>query len=67
VISLCTRRGRGFLDFAAVYGHGPGVVVDCSGAKFDRLVISRADAAETAGMIERHIQGEAMNTPWPSG
>ncbi len=55
VISLCTRRGRGCVDFAAVYGRRPAVVVECSGAGFDRLVISRTDATETAQMIERHL------------
>jgi hypothetical protein len=45
VISLCTRRGSGFRDFAAVYGRaGQAVVVEASGAEFDRLVISRKDA-----------------------
>jgi len=53
VISLCTRRGKGVRDFAAVYGHGPAVVVDASGADFDRLVVSDARAAQTAREIEQ--------------
>jgi hypothetical protein len=48
IISLCTRRGRGVHDFAAVYGRRPAVVVEMSGVSFDRLVVSCADAAEAA-------------------
>ena len=48
VISLCTRRGPGIRDFAAVYRHKPAVVVEAAGADFDRLVISCADAAGQA-------------------
>jgi hypothetical protein len=48
VISLCTRRGLGFRDFAAVYGRRPALVVEMTGASFDRLVVSCADAAEAA-------------------
>jgi hypothetical protein len=52
VIALCTRRGGGVRDFSAVYGRKRrAVVVDCSGAEFDRLVITRDDAAEKAQMI----------------
>jgi hypothetical protein len=42
VISLGTRRGPG------VYGHRPALVVEMTGAPFDRLVVSCADAAEAA-------------------
>jgi hypothetical protein len=48
VISLCTRRGLGFRDFAAVYGRRPVLVVEMTGVSFDRLVLSCADAAEAA-------------------
>jgi hypothetical protein len=44
VISLCTRRGDGIRDFAAVYGKRPAVVVELSGAEFNRLVVSVRDA-----------------------
>lgn len=37
VISLCTRRGPGVHDFAAVYGRRPAIVVEMTGASFDRL------------------------------
>jgi hypothetical protein len=57
VISLCTRRGRGIRDFAAVYGRaGEAVVVETSGAEFDRLVISRNDADDTAQRIRRSLR-----------
>ena len=56
VISLCTRRGRGIRDFAAVYGRGGrAVVVEASGEAFDRIVISRADAEDTARRIRDSI------------
>ena len=48
LISLCTRRGPGVHDFAAVYGRRPALVVEMSGVSFDRLVVSCADAAEAA-------------------
>ena len=48
VISLGTRRGPGIHDFAAVYGQRPALVVEMTGASFDRLVVSCADAAEAA-------------------
>jgi hypothetical protein len=48
VISLCRRRGLGVHDFAAVYGRRPALVVEMTGASFDRLVVSCADAAEAA-------------------
>jgi hypothetical protein len=56
VISLCTRRGEGIRDFAAVYGHAPAVVVETHGADFDRLVISRSDAEGKVRMIESHLR-----------
>ena len=57
LISLCTRRGDGIHDFAAVYGLQRAVVIDTYGADFDRLVISRRDAEEKARMIKQHLLG----------
>jgi hypothetical protein len=57
VISLCTRRGEGTRDFAAVYGSTKAVVVETSGADFDRLVISRSDADDKARLIEQSLGG----------
>ena len=48
LFSLCTRRGPGVHDFAAVYGRRPAVVIELTGASFDRLVISCANAGEAA-------------------
>jgi len=59
LIALCTRRGAGIKDFSAVYRQRPAVVVECGGAEFDRLVISRADAAEKARMLEQHLSSTA--------
>jgi hypothetical protein len=56
VISLCTRRGSGIRDFAAVYGRTRAVVIETSGAVFDRLVISRKDAEEKVRMIENRLR-----------
>lgn len=55
LLSLCTRRRPGIRDFAAVYGRTPAVVVETTGADFDRLVVSRHDAEESALMITRHL------------
>jgi hypothetical protein len=56
VISLCTRRGTGIRDFAAVYRRaGRAVVVETGGAGFDRIVISRKDAEETAQRIRQSL------------
>ena len=56
VISLCTRRGKGIRDFAAVYGRARrAVIVEASGARFDRIVITREDAEETAHRIRRSM------------
>ena len=47
VIALGTRRGGGILDFAAVYGHRPGVVVDLrQPTPFSRLVVSCRDSQD---------------------
>lgn len=56
VISLCTRRGGGIHDFSAVYRHTHAVVLECSGAEFDRLVVSRPDAEEKARMIQQRLR-----------
>ncbi len=51
VISLCTRRGNGIKDFAAVYGTKPAVVIDLEGADFDRLVVTVSDPEAVAARI----------------
>lgn len=56
VIALCTLRGAGVRDFAAVYGRRPAVVVEASGADFGRLTVSCDDAAEKAQVIARHLR-----------
>ena len=53
LISLCTRRGPGVHDFAAVYGRRPALVVEMTGVSFDRLVVSCAEAAARAADITR--------------
>ncbi len=57
VISLCTRVGQGFRDFAAVYGRGPAVVIETDGADFDRLVISCRDPGAQVRRIDRALGG----------
>jgi hypothetical protein len=59
IISLCTRRGSGVLDFAAVYRGGPAVVVDLKGAHFDRLVVTCNDADNVVRRIERAMPPRA--------
>jgi len=53
LIALGHRRGGGIHDFAAVYRRTPAVVVDLAGERFDRLVVSSADAEGVAAGIER--------------
>jgi hypothetical protein len=53
VIALGTRRFSGGKDFAAVYGKGPGVVVDLVGVDFARLIVSTRDADAVAAEIEQ--------------
>jgi hypothetical protein len=60
VIALCTLRGRGFRDFAAVYKTGPAVVVDAARPPFDRVIVSCVDAAAVAERI-----GQALPAPPP--
>ena len=62
VVALCTLRGRGFRDFAAVYRKGPAVVIEADGAEFNRVTVSCADAAAEARRIE-----EALAAARPSG
>jgi hypothetical protein len=53
-IALGTWRGSGFKDFCAVYGRGPGVVVDLEGAPWARFVVS-ADDSETVASELRAV------------
>ncbi|HTW20184.1 MAG TPA: hypothetical protein VME70_08250 [Mycobacteriales bacterium] len=56
VIALGTRRGGFGKDFAAVYGHRPGVVVELDGAEFHRLVVSSDRAQSLARTIQQFIE-----------
>jgi hypothetical protein len=50
-IALGTWRGTRYKDFCAVYGKGPGVVVDLNGASWARFVVSTDDPdAVAAGL-----------------
>jgi hypothetical protein len=53
VIALGARRSSAGKDFAAVYGHRPGVVVELEGAAYGRLVVSDTNAAAAAAEIEQ--------------
>jgi hypothetical protein len=55
-IALGTWRFGGGKDFAAVYGKGPGVVVDLVGVDFARLVVSTKDAETVAAEIGRNAR-----------
>jgi hypothetical protein len=55
LMALCTLRGSGFRDFAAIYGRRPAVVVEATGAQYQRLVISRTDADAKVRMIEQAV------------
>lgn len=50
---LCTLRGSGFRDFAAIYGRGPAVVVETTGARCQRLLVSSKDVEAKVSEIER--------------
>ena len=50
-IALGTRRFSGGKDFVAVYGKGPGVVVDLAGVEYSRLVVSTREAEQIAAEI----------------
>lgn len=51
-IALGHWRGRGFHDFVAVYGNHGGVVVELTGQRFDRLVVSVDDPDAVVAAIE---------------
>jgi hypothetical protein len=53
LIALGTRRSRAGRDFAAVYRRGPGVVVDCEGAPWARIVVSSDEAEAVAAEVAR--------------
>ena len=55
-VALGTRRFGGGKDFAAVYGKGPGVVVDLVGVDFARLIVSTRDAEAIAAEIEKNAR-----------
>ena len=57
VIALGTRRGGFGRDFAAVYGHNPGIVVELAHGPFGRLVISTRAATDWAARIDRARAG----------
>jgi hypothetical protein len=64
LISLCTRRGEGFRDFAAVYRKRPAVVIELRDAEFDRLVICvkhLAFAEEIASHLKRSDTDPALS------
>ncbi len=50
-LAVGTWRGGFGKDFAVVHGHGPGVVVEVSGAEYARLLVSMADAEPIATHI----------------
>ena len=64
VISLGTRRGPGVHDFAAVYGPRPALVVEMTGASFDRLVVSCADSAEATARAADITAHPVSRTPY---
>ncbi len=51
VIALGVRRGQFGRDFAAVYGHRPGVVIECRNAEFARLVFTVDDPESVAAAL----------------
>jgi hypothetical protein len=51
VIAVGTRRGDFGKDFAAVHGTGPAVVVELTGADYQRLVATSEDAPAVAASI----------------
>jgi hypothetical protein len=63
VISLGTRRGPGIHDFAAVYSRCPALVVEMTGASFDRLVVSCADAAEAEARAADVTHASGLDAP----
>ncbi|RMI30658.1 PH domain-containing protein [Nocardia stercoris] len=59
VIALCTLRGRGIHDFAAVYGKRPGVVIDAQGADFERVTVTCDDPQTVVDRITAARNGSA--------
>ena len=51
VIAVGTRRGAFGRDFAAVHGTGPAIVVELSGAPYERLVATVEEAESTAARV----------------
>ncbi len=51
VIAVGTRRGSFGQDFASVHGKGRGVVVELTGQKFGRIVITTSDPEGTVRRI----------------
>lgn len=45
------RSGRHAKDFAAVYGHGPGVVIELQGAPFARIVLTTSEPEEVRRLL----------------
>ena len=48
VIALGTRLGRFGRDFAVVYGHRPGIVIECTNTAFRRLIVTDGDPESLA-------------------
>jgi len=51
-IALGTWRGTRYKDFCAVYGRGPGVVVELDGADWARFVVTADDPGAVVAEIE---------------
>jgi hypothetical protein len=52
VLSDGTRRGSFGRDFVAVFGRGPGVVIELRDAPFKQLVLSVADADSVRELVQ---------------
>jgi len=52
VVALGTFKHLYGRDFVALYGRGPGVVVELDGMRFMRLLVSRQDAEQVVEQIE---------------
>jgi hypothetical protein len=67
VISLCTLRGDGTRDFAALYRKRPAVVIELTDAEFNRLIVSVKDTAfarELADQLGRRpVAAASSNEP----
>lgn len=64
-LMLGTCRGSFGKDFCAVRGHGPGVIVDLTGAEFARVVVSDAQASITAERLRRLLKTGPEETENP--